>query len=175
MAEELKERIERLIRQLNSVSWQTAQYELIRIGEPAVDALIGALGDESGNVRLMATWVLGEIGDATAIPALIKALKSENRRVRRRAALMLGEFGEPALVAFNESYLKGDVHCEIAERFYDALGKKLGEDFEKGTIASPREKPKDLKDPEMKRLILKRSSKSSKRKTPQYRRILASC
>jgi HEAT repeat protein len=50
-----------------------------RLGDPrAVDALIGALGDEDWRVRLKAIWALGAIGDPRGIPALKKLYRIEN-------------------------------------------------------------------------------------------------
>jgi HEAT repeat protein len=50
---------------------------LIRIGEPAVEPLIGALGAQAAWARYQAARALGEIGDARAIDALTQVLEKE--------------------------------------------------------------------------------------------------
>jgi HEAT repeat protein len=45
-------------------------------GDPALDPLIRALGDDELDVRIAAASALGAIGDERAIPALIEALRS---------------------------------------------------------------------------------------------------
>jgi len=135
----------------------------------AVTALIGILKDRNWEVRGSAAWALGKIMDARAVPPLIGILKDRNWDVRDVAARALGEIGEPALAAVNKGYVYGEIEYEGAQLFYDALGEKLGEGFDKGTIASPKEKPMDLKDDELKRMW---HLKRSRRETSDTRRIL---
>jgi HEAT repeat protein len=77
---------------------------LVKIGTPAVPALIQALGDRSENVRRAAAEALGAIGDPQAVPALIQALGHETDpfaddwAVRRAAAWALGKLGDPQAV-----------------------------------------------------------------------------
>jgi HEAT repeat protein len=88
---------------------RTAAYELGRIGaletDAAVPALIDALNDEDGGVRLVAAKALENIGPAAAaaIPALTAWLSGENRDEARVAAYALGGIGAgsavPALAA----------------------------------------------------------------------------
>jgi len=66
---------------------------LTRIGQPAVDPLLGVLKDKdkSKASRANAAYVLGRIGSPAreALPALTKALKESDRDLRRRAAFAL--------------------------------------------------------------------------------------
>ncbi|MDF0552464.1 HEAT repeat domain-containing protein [Kamptonema sp. UHCC 0994] len=62
--------------------------KLRKIGEPAIPALIQALGDKNLLVRRSAGEVLGKIGKP-AIPALVQALKDSDVQIRRRAANVL--------------------------------------------------------------------------------------
>ncbi len=80
----------------SGVRWKAAE-ALARIGSPAVEPLIGALGDSDEDVRWKAAIALGEIGDPRAIPPLIALLEDQDRFVQSRAAYALGQFGSAAL------------------------------------------------------------------------------
>src|SRR5262249_36174184 len=58
-----------------------AEGSLVRIGRPAVPALIGVLNGPNLDMRVCAAEALGEIGPAAraAIPALIRALAADRR------------------------------------------------------------------------------------------------
>jgi hypothetical protein len=75
-----------------------AREALCKIGEPAVDELIGALRTSSlDDLGLFAAEVLGEIGEP-AIEPLIKAVREPDATIRIRAAFALGEIGEDGVV-----------------------------------------------------------------------------
>jgi HEAT repeat protein len=83
--------------------------ELVKIGEPAVEPLIGALKDRSKDVRRSAALALGKIRDARAVEPLIDALKDRSKDVRGSAALALGEIGDkravlPLIGSLKDSY-----------------------------------------------------------------------
>jgi len=80
----------------SGVRWKAAE-ALARIGSPAVEPLIGALGNPDEDVRWKAAIALGEIGDPRAIPPLIALLEDHDRFVQSRAAFALGQFGNTAL------------------------------------------------------------------------------
>lgn len=65
---------------------------------PALDALLGALGDEAEPVRLNAAYALSAIG-AAAVDPLLAALDDEREPVREHAAYALGAVGEDAVEA----------------------------------------------------------------------------
>lgn len=64
----------------------TAVEALIKIGEPAIPALIEVLKVGDWDLRGRTAEALGEIGDKTAIPALTEALKDKDKSVRDAAA-----------------------------------------------------------------------------------------
>jgi len=80
----------------SGVRWKAAE-ALALIGSPAVEPLIGALGNPDEDVRWKAAIALGEIGDPRAIPPLIALLEDHDRFVQSRAAYALGQFGSSAL------------------------------------------------------------------------------
>lgn len=78
-----------LVRALGDKDWRVSTRAVVTLGKfgsPTVPALIGALGKKYSGVRMTAAEVLGKNGDSSAIPALIRALGDENSGVRRRAA-----------------------------------------------------------------------------------------
>lgn len=82
----------------SGVRWKAAE-ALARIGVPAVDPLIQALGHQDEDARWKAAIALGEIGDPRAIAPLISLFGDEDRFVQSRAAYALGQMGSPALPA----------------------------------------------------------------------------
>jgi len=81
---------------------QAAFEVLVKIGGPAVPALIEALKDEDSDVRQVAASALVKIGES-AIPALIRLLKDRNeysdvRRIATWVLTSIGGLAVPALV-----------------------------------------------------------------------------
>ena len=68
-------------------------------GEPAVPYLIDALSADSPEIRLNATYALGEIGAPldTILPALIRTLTDREWNVRRLVVRALVTIGTPAV------------------------------------------------------------------------------
>ncbi len=100
---EVSGQIEQLIESLNGTLEQrlAATDALGGLGEkaaPALDALLGALGDEAEGVRLNAAYALGAMGAAAVGPLLI-ALDDVREHVREHAAYALGAMGEEAVEA----------------------------------------------------------------------------
>ncbi len=93
--------------ELSGVRWKAAE-ALSKIGPPAVDALIGALGHSDDDVRWKAAIALGEIGDQRAIDPLVSLLCDEDRFVKSRAAYALGMIGEPAVEPLILALRRGD-------------------------------------------------------------------
>jgi len=67
-------------------------------GSPALDALTGALRDESQFVRMAASRALGRMADPKAVPALIAMLNDPVFIVRQNAMWSLGEIGDPSAI-----------------------------------------------------------------------------
>lgn len=72
-----------------------------KFDEPkVVDALIGALQDESVTIRATAAESLGELGHVAAAPALVQLLEDEpSEQVRAAAVEALGRLADPVAVA----------------------------------------------------------------------------
>ncbi len=66
-----------------------------RIGEEAVELLIGSLRDQDKNVRMLAAKALGEARSERAIEHLINALKDKEWPIRNTAAKALENYGPP--------------------------------------------------------------------------------
>ena len=88
---------------------QSAQDELIAIGEPAVPALLELLESEQRFVRYRAAWILGKIRDRRATPALIELLKTEPNLSYARG---LGEIRDPAAIP---ALIEAMRHKEVKE------------------------------------------------------------
>lgn len=91
--------IEPLITVLSSeeIGWLAAQ-ALVRIGEPAVTALLESLFSEDRNVRLYATYALGEIADPRAGRGLLRMFRDEDELVRDTAVKALIALDNPGLI-----------------------------------------------------------------------------
>jgi len=102
MDKELKKRIAGLIDRLIFPDFQSAINELVKIGEPAVPALIRALEHEFHEVRYNSAKALGEIGDPSAVPSLVRSLDDCYGIVQRHSMEALGKIGAisavPALI-----------------------------------------------------------------------------
>ncbi len=66
---------------------------LVELGEPAVEPLITALGNDYWKVCQSAAYALGEIGDERAVEPLIKALSDDDRWVVKTAKEALKKLG----------------------------------------------------------------------------------
>ncbi|MEM4251662.1 MAG: HEAT repeat domain-containing protein [Candidatus Bathyarchaeia archaeon] len=75
---------------------QAVAHALASIGSRAVPALC-ALLSSTGQPKISAAIVLGEIGDSRAVAPLVEALDDERFYVRDAVALALGRMGEAAL------------------------------------------------------------------------------
>jgi HEAT repeat protein len=92
-------KIRPLIEALDSaeIGWLSAK-ALIDIGEPAVEPLLEALFSADRNIRLQATYALGEIGDHRAGRGLLKMFQDSDLVVRNTAAESLIKLGDKTLV-----------------------------------------------------------------------------
>ncbi len=76
---------------------QAVAHALASIGVQAVPSLCALLSSATGQSRISAAIVLGEIGDSRAVASLIEALDDERFYVRDALALALSRMGEAAL------------------------------------------------------------------------------
>ncbi len=79
---------------------------LVRIGRPAVEALVAVLGGEDSSIQVHAASVMGEIGDPRAVEPLIALLKDKDPFVSGKAVWALGEIKDrravgPLIAALN--------------------------------------------------------------------------
>lgn len=106
------EEIASLIRKLRDpdrLKSRMSRLHLVRMGFPAVQALIPTLSDPDVRLRWEAVKALGEIGDPTAAPALVRSLEDENQDVRWTAADSLIMLGRGAIVPLLQA---------LVDRFY---------------------------------------------------------
>ena len=75
-----------------------AALALTKIGTPAMDPLLESMDYDDADVRLEATWALGEIGDGRAVEPLVEALSDEDWYVRKQAATSLCNLKNPESV-----------------------------------------------------------------------------
>ena len=75
-----------------------AALALTKIGTPAMDPLLESMDYDDADVRLEATWALGEIGDERAVEPLVEALGDEDWYVRKQAATSLCNLKNPESV-----------------------------------------------------------------------------
>ena len=109
--------IEELIKDLSDpdgIKRQKARYELVRMGNPALDFLLELRSSEKHLARWEAVKAISEIGSKKSIPILIDALEDEEFDVRWLAAEGLIEIGhdsvQPLLKAFISK--KDSVHLK---------------------------------------------------------------
>lgn len=110
-------------------------YNLGLMGEPAVEPLITALGDEDSSVRVRAAEALGRIGNKRAVEPLSTALNDEDETVRVFAKLGLksieAQQENPLIITYGkerefyiedqtrEWYKKLDTICKIARNYME--------------------------------------------------------
>jgi len=87
---------------------QEAARTLVKIGDPAVPALIDALSDTGETVCLEALLALGQIQDSRAVVPLTKLLGDTEPQIRRTSAELLGKFGDVDAVEPLIQTLDGD-------------------------------------------------------------------
>ena len=92
-------------------------------GELLFELLLGALNDDSSEVRAYATFVLGELGDNRAVPALINRVNDND--VVQDATEALGKLGDKSAVPHLINALNHD-DDDVQEAAAKALG-KLGD------------------------------------------------
>ncbi|UCD15455.1 MAG: HEAT repeat domain-containing protein, partial [Candidatus Omnitrophota bacterium] len=83
-----------LVEMLIGSDGDAAYDTLVKIGKPAVPALVAKLSDGDRNVRRVACELLGEIGDKSAVPALVERLSDGDVYVREAAYGALARMGE---------------------------------------------------------------------------------
>jgi HEAT repeat protein len=98
-----------------------AENALVRIGVPAIPALIDALEEEEWHVRHSAVVVLGNIGHDSVILPLIGALEDDDMDVRRFAGYALHQIGSSTLPALTKA-LRDKSNPKVRQRVAKVLG-----------------------------------------------------
>jgi HEAT repeat protein len=109
--------MEKTIQQLKNKNdperWK-AVIELARFGEPAIEHLHQALGDEDKWVRYFAADTLGDMQSRTSVDHLIQKLLDEDQDVRFVTASALGRIGDPrAAHALMQAYNSDNCFVKI--------------------------------------------------------------
>jgi HEAT repeat protein len=102
----MKSKIEELIQGLssnNSIERIKSRHELVKIGKPAIEFLIGLQYSDFQHIRWEAIKTLSQIADPNCIPILINALENEMYDVRWLAAEGLIEIGKESLIPLFET------------------------------------------------------------------------
>ena len=117
----MEDKIQELIQKLsseNSIDRIKARYELVKMGKPAIEYLIGLQYLHTEHVRWEAIKTLSQIADPDSIPILINALENDRFDVRWLAAEGLIDIGKesikPLLEALehqqNSKFMREGVH-----------------------------------------------------------------
>ena len=133
MSQEKTQKIETLLTQLDNkdrTARDQARTTLVKLGNPAVEALSAALNDKSYRVRHEAARALGEIGNPAALPALINALEDEEGEVRWQAGESLSQFHTAGAIAVlkalitraGSSWFRTGAHHVLQNLFYRIAG-----------------------------------------------------
>jgi HEAT repeat protein len=94
--------------------------------ESAAEALVGALGDESMEVRSRAIWALGNVEPRSAPRALLNVLADKDPRLRHLAAWALYEIEDPASAPALQAALRTEADKDLQISYIRALA-ALGE------------------------------------------------
>jgi HEAT repeat protein len=98
------------------------QQVLVKIGKPAIPALMKGLVTAHPLIRGRVAEVLGVMKDDSTVPALLDALRGEYFTVRAKAATALGNIGHPTVL---ESLLRAmnDPEAEVRKAAVIAVGR----------------------------------------------------
>ncbi len=127
------QQIESLITALKSrdrTTREQARTDLVKLGSPAVEALVATLNNKHYWIRHEAARALGEIGDPAALPALIDALEDEEGEVRWQAGEALSRFRQDGAIAIlnsliaraDSSWFRTGAHHVLQNIFYRIAG-----------------------------------------------------
>ncbi len=116
--------IEELIKDLsntNGIIRQKARYELVKMGNPALDYLLELQSAEKHLVRWEAVKAISEIGTKNSIPILINALEDEEFDVRWLAAEGLIEIGHDSVYPLLKAFISNKESVHLKEGVHHVL------------------------------------------------------
>ncbi len=102
------------------IGWLAAK-ALVNIGQPALQPLLESLFSENRNVRLYATYALGEIGDPKAARGVLRLLEDTDPLVLDTAAAALVAIGERSVIPAVTQLLRSP-QSRLRQRALDVLG-----------------------------------------------------
>jgi hypothetical protein len=107
------------------VFWHVGENGWVRLGDPALDALLPSLSDTQNGWRVSILQVLAKIKSRRAVPALIKCLADEASTVRQGAAVALGQSGDasPNVLEALGQAARNDSSPDVREAAVEALGR----------------------------------------------------
>jgi HEAT repeat protein len=138
---ESDKRIQELIKQLDSRTWERAAKELVRIGEPAVDPLLRALNQNSHWISARACNPLSKIRSEKAVDGLLEAIDSTklDKRIKRYILQSLGNVESERVLNPLIRYL-GHEDCVIRCAVLRSLGQIGGKTAEEAVIGALKDK-----------------------------------
>lgn len=109
--------VEQLINDLassNGITRQKARYELVKMGNPALDYLLELQSSDKHLARWESVKAISEIGSSESIPILINALDDEEFDVRWLAAEGLIDIGHSSVYPLLKAFItnKDSVHLK---------------------------------------------------------------
>ncbi len=116
--------IEELIKDLynnNGIIRQKARYELVKMGNPALDYLLELQGAEKHLARWESVKAISEIGTKSSIPILINALEDEEFDVRWLAAEGLIEIGRDSVYPLLKAFISNKESVHLKEGVHHVL------------------------------------------------------
>jgi HEAT repeat protein len=124
--QKIKDAVDDFLRKEENIeNWRNMDGVILKIGEPAENALIGMLKDPNTQVRRIAVSVLADIGSARAIEAVEEQLNDPEESVRKRAINGL----------YLPSRINGVIQNVYAKAAYERYIKETpGQDKDGGTI-----------------------------------------
>ncbi len=116
--------IEELIETLsnpNGIIRQKARYELVKMGNPALDYLLELQGAAKHLARWEAVKAISEIGTRDSIPILINALEDEEFDVRWLAAEGLIDIGHSSVYPLLKAFISNKDSIHLKEGVHHVL------------------------------------------------------
>ena len=120
----MSDHIEELIKDLSNpdgIKRQKARYELVRMGNPALDFLLELQNAEKHLARWEAVKAISEIGSKKSIPILINALEDEEFDVRWLAAEGLIEIGHDSVHPLLKAFISNKDSVHLKEGLHHVL------------------------------------------------------
>ena len=105
----------------NGIIRQQARYELVKVGNAALDYLLELQNSEKHITRWEAIKAISEIGSEESIPVLISALEDEEFDVRWLAAEGLIDIGHDSVFPLLKSFIANKDSVHLKEGLHHVL------------------------------------------------------